>query len=132
MRGRGVLVKVILLHIFAVIALVSSKAEEPFFEDGIAAIPKRQPKANQLMPVGDTTDTVFPPAVGARTCMIVREILPSRPTRAVVFAHRAPLPLGEIRAPALPVFLAVAVFFEPLIFFGLQSGHGLEPLSGRA
>src|ERR1700690_1545905 len=122
--GRcGVLVEVILLYVFAVIALVSRKAEESFLEDGIAAIPKRQPKANHLMPVGDSTDTVFPPAVGARARMIVREILPGRPTWAVVLAHRAPLPLGQIRAPALPVFFAAAVFLEPLIFFGLQSGH---------
>src|SRR5580704_13591795 len=37
--GSRVLIEVILLHILAVIALVSREAKEPFFKDGIAAVP---------------------------------------------------------------------------------------------
>src|SRR5580700_2613454 len=64
--------------------------------------------------------------------MIVGEVFPSRASRAVVFAHRAPLALGEIRPPALPVFLAVAGFLEPLVFLGLKSGHCVESLDRRS
>src|SRR6266852_7031494 len=55
--------------------------------------------------------------------MVVRERLPGRTVRTVILAHRSPLPLGEIRAPALPMLLASARFFEPAIFRGLDSWH---------
>src|SRR5277367_982051 len=84
------------------------------------------------MAIRDAANAVFAPAVGARPCVIVREIFPSGPARAVVFAYRTPLALGEIRSPALPVFFACSVFLEPLVFRRLASGHGLEPLNGRA
>src|ERR1700676_1715231 len=51
------------------------------------------------------------------------KILPGRAIRAVVLTDGAPLALGQIRAPALPIFLASAGFFETFIFPGLQSGH---------
>ena len=82
------------------------------------------------MAVGNTADAIFSPAVGARAGVFVREVLPSRSARAIVFAHRTPLPFREIRAPALPIFFPGAIFLEALVFFGLQSGHGLEPSVG--
>jgi hypothetical protein len=60
--------------------------------------------------------------------MIMREKFPSGAARAVVFADRAPLPLGKIRPPAFPVFFAGTCFLKPLVFFGLESGHRLESL----
>ena len=37
--GRRIKVKVILLHVFTMIALISGEAEEPLFQNGIASIP---------------------------------------------------------------------------------------------
>ena len=45
MRGRAVEVEVVFLDVFAVIALAVGQSEQPFFEDGIVAIPQRQAEA---------------------------------------------------------------------------------------
>src|SRR5262249_18322596 len=42
--------------------------------------------------------------------------IPRRAMRAVILSHRAPLALGEIRSPALPVHFAQARFFETFFF----------------
>src|SRR5262249_34263706 len=49
------------------------------------------------------------PAIGAAPRVIVREVIPAGPVCGVVLAHRAPLALGEVGTPALPVPLAVGV-----------------------
>ena len=48
--------------------------------------------------------------------MVVREILPGGPVRAVVFANGAPGALAQIGPPALPVRLALLRFVKPLFF----------------
>ena len=122
-RGSGIQIKVIFLHVFAVIALVPGEAEEAFLEDGVAAVPEREPEAHHLMTVADSCNAVFAPAISARARVVVREIFPSRAVRAVIFADRAPLALGKVGTPALPVFLARARFFEAAVFCSWDSWH---------
>ena len=116
MRRRRIEVEVILLHVFAVIALIARQAEQALLQDRIAPVPKRQREAHALVPVADPADAVLAPAVGARARMIVRKIFPRRPVRAVILAHRSPLPLGKIRPPALPVLGALVRFVQALFF----------------
>src|SRR5690349_5517538 len=122
-RGRRVEIEVALFHVFAVIALIAGEAEEPFFEDGIAAVPQREAEAHHLVTVADSADAVFAPTISTRTGVVVRKILPGRAVGAVVFANRAPLALGKIRAPALPMFLACARFFQAMVFGRGNSWH---------
>src|SRR6266700_4342171 len=68
------------------------------------------------MPVGNAHDSVFAPTIGARSGMIMRKEIPSRAVRAVVFADSAPLPLGQIWSPALPMDFALACFFQTFFF----------------
>src|SRR6266581_2915816 len=68
------------------------------------------------MPVGNAHDSVFAPTIGARSGMIMRKEIPSRAVRAVVFADSAPLPLGQIWSPALPMDFALACFFQTMFF----------------
>ncbi len=105
-RGRGVEVEVILLHVLAVIALVAGQAENPLFQDGIALVPQRQGETDVLLPVADASQAVFVPAVGARTGVIMGQVFPGVAIRAVVFAHRAPGTFAEIGPPAFPVLPA--------------------------
>ena len=77
-RGRAVEVEVILLDVFAVIALFAGEAEEAFFEDGVAAIPEREREADLLMTVADAGDAVFVPAVSARAGVVVGKVFPGR------------------------------------------------------
>src|SRR5688572_4973453 len=54
--------------------------------------------------------------------MVVGEIVPGRPARAVVLADGAPGALAQIRAPALPVLLALPGLLEALDFCGRSRG----------
>src|SRR6266567_2425385 len=98
------------------IAFIAGEPKQPFLQDWVFAIPHRQGKAHQLTPVGNTHDSVFAPAVGPRTRVIVWEEIPGCSVFAVVFADGAPLALGEIRAPTLPVCLSITRFFEAFFF----------------
>src|SRR5262249_21651391 len=97
-----------LLDVLAVVALAAGQSEEPLLEDRVGAVPHRDREAQALVAIADPGDAVLVPAVGARSGVVVREVVPGRAPRAVVLAHAAPGALGELRAPALPVLAAVA------------------------
>ena len=111
-------VEVVLLHVLAVIALVAREAEHALLEDRVGAVPERECEAKLLVLVADARDAVLAPAVGARARVIVREVLPRRAAGAVVLAHRAPLPLREVRSPQAPRRLALACRGESCFLFG--------------
>src|ERR1700736_6032672 len=93
-RGSRVEVEIIFLHILAMISLMSSKTEQALLQDMIAAVPHGEAETNHLMAVADASNTVFSPAVRARSGVVMRKIFPSRTVGAVVLAYGAPLPLG--------------------------------------
>src|SRR5713226_2953083 len=119
-RRRAVKVEVILLHVLAVIAFITSKAEETFFEDGISVVPKCEPEADELVTVANRGEAILVPAIGARAGVIVRKIFPCFSGGAVVLAHRSPRAIADVGAPALPMYFAGAGFFETF-FFGVHS-----------
>src|SRR5260370_9436017 len=90
------------------------------------AAPIPSPETETLPGVRATypADTVFAPAVSARTRVVVRKKFPGCAAQAVILANRSPLPLGEVGPPALPMLLAGARIFEPAVFRGLDSWHG--------
>src|SRR5205823_6674186 len=107
----------------------SAQAEEAFFENGIAAVPKSEPEAKPALPIANPQQAVLAPTVGATAGMIVRKVPPARPIDGVVLTNSSPLPLGQIRTPTFPIFLPVVVFLEPLIFSAGRFGvcHGVSP-----
>ena len=109
---RRIKVVIVFLGVFAVIALAAGQAENALLEDGVATVPKGESEADQLVFVRDSGKTVLTPAVGAAARLLVRKGIPRSSVGAVVLAHRAPLPLGEIGTPALPVDLALAVLLK--------------------
>src|SRR6266849_3947643 len=66
-RGCRVEVEIIFLDVLAMIALISRKAKKPFFQNGIASIPQRQPKTHHLVAVADPAEAVLSPTIRART-----------------------------------------------------------------
>jgi len=116
--GRAVQVVIALLNVFPVVAFVSGEAEEAFFQDGVAAVPERHREADLLMAVADSGDAVFVPAVGAGPGMIVGNVLPRGPVRAVIFADRSPGPFAQIGPPAFPVSFAGVGGGQPCLFRG--------------
>src|SRR4051812_20118614 len=111
-RGR-VEVVVTLLDVLAVIAFRTGKSEQPLFQDRVVAVPQRKTETQAAFAVGDAEQTVLSPAIRARTRLVVRKVIPGRAAFGVVFAHRSPLPLGQVRSPALPVARSGGVFVEP-------------------
>src|SRR6267143_2057900 len=116
MRGRRIEVEVVLFYIFAMVAFISCEAEQTLFKDRIAPVPKRQREAYPLVTVADPPNPVFPPAIRARTSMLVRKLFPGRPRWTVIFPDCTPLPLGNVGSPALPVPGALMRFVQTLLF----------------
>jgi hypothetical protein len=56
--------------------------------------------------------------------MVVGKILPDISSLRVILPHGAPLPLRQIRAPALPVLDPPFIFGQPI---GFSSGHRALP-----
>src|SRR5207249_10466536 len=94
--------------------------------------PERQRETRHLMAVADSADAVFAPAIRARARMVVRDMFPRGAVPAVIFANRAPLALGKVRSPALPILLVRAPFFEPAIFRRWGSWHRAMCLKRKA
>src|SRR5437016_2748553 len=131
-RGSRIEIEIALLHILAVIALIPGQAKQAFLEDGIAPVPERERETHHLMAVADSADAVFAPAIRARARMVVRDMFPRGAVPAVIFANRAPLALGKVRSPALPILLVRAPFFEPAIFRRWGSWHRAMCLKRKA
>ena len=90
---RVIQVKVVFLHVLAVVALVSAEAKQPFLQDRITAVPEGRREADVLMTVRDAGNAIFAPAISSGTRVVVREIFPRRAVDTVVLAHRPPLAL---------------------------------------
>src|SRR5438046_10486395 len=78
----------------------------------------------------DPAQADLSPAVGSRPVVFVVEEIPGCAVGAVVLAHRAPLPLGEVGPPALPVSAPLPGLLEPQLLLG-HSSHR-SALLGRA
>src|SRR5215472_2909385 len=139
----AVQIKVVLLNIFAVITFAVREAEEALFQDGVLAIPQRQGKAEILSIVGNTGEPIFAPAICARSCLVVTEIVPGMAILTVVFSNCAPLTLTELWPPFFPRYTFEARLFQTCCFcsfahhaasLGLSSGlcgfiqHNPSPL----
>jgi len=131
MRGSRIEIEVIFFYVFAVIAFGPGKSEQTLLEDDVAAIPQRQREANSLVAITDPADAVFSPAIGARTRMLMRKIFPGRSVRTVILPDRTPLPLAQIRSPALPVLGALVRFLQTLFFGGHGALHS-GPVRGKS
>ncbi len=120
---RRVEVEVVLLDVLAVVALAVGQPEQALLEDRVAPVPQGEREAKHLVVVADAGQPVLAPAVGARTRLVVGEVVPGVAVVAVVLAHRAPLALAEVRAPLLPLD-ALPRRIEALCFLAIKgSGH---------
>jgi len=131
MGWRAVEVEVVFLDVLAVITLAVAQSEQPFLEDRIAPVPKRQRETEQLAVIGDAGEPVLTPPVCPVLRVIVGEVIPGVAIGAVIFTHCPPLPLAQIRPPLLPDGSSFAVFLEPGLFragfVGLICLHGSLP-----
>jgi hypothetical protein len=76
--GGGIEVVVALLHVLAVVALVSAEAEQALLEDAVVAVPEGGGEAKAAAAVAPALQAVLTPAVGATAGLVVREGGPER------------------------------------------------------
>ena len=93
----------VFLSVLAVIALRPAEAEDSLLENRVASVPERESKTEALLAVAETGQAVFAPAVGARVGVIEGKVAPGVAVGAVVLAHRAPGPVGDVGADEFPV-----------------------------
>ncbi len=93
MGRRRVEIVVTLLDVLAVVAFRAGQAEQPLFENRIAAVPKCQSEAEPALAIGEAEQPVLAPAVGAAASLVVREVIPTVAVLRIVLADRSPLPL---------------------------------------
>src|SRR5215470_13227077 len=97
MRRRRVDVVIKLLYILAVVALRARQSEEALLQDWIFRVPKRERETKSALPIGDTQQSVFTPAISATARVIVWKIIPAISIGRIIFTDCRPLPLGEVR-----------------------------------
>ena len=113
--GRSAIdVEVVLLQVFAMVALGRDQPERAFLQDRVSTVPQRQRKAQQLVLIRDASQAVFAPTVGLAAGHVVREMVPGCAAAAVVLADRSPGPLAEVRPPSVPR-LTVTGFRQPIM-----------------
>src|SRR5262245_32046791 len=97
----------------------SSSSHSPWScTDWIPAVPERKCQAENLTVVTVACQAALVPAVSAGTSVVVREVIPGRPARAVVLSHGAPCPLAGVRPPVPPGGATPGDLEQPLPFRG--------------
>src|SRR5262249_34897115 len=127
MGRRAVEVEVVLLHVLAVIAFAVGQPEEALLQDRIGSIPECQGEAETLLIVTDPRDAVLAPAVGARSRLIVTQVVPGVARLAIVLPDRAPLPFAQVGTPLLPRNAEIAGFLQAKVFGFLSLSHDVPP-----
>jgi hypothetical protein len=92
--GSVVEIVVTLLDVFSVITFMASQAEEAFLENRVVPVPEGYGKANFLMTIADSRNSILIPAISPRPGVIVRQVFPGRPMFAVIFANGSPRTLA--------------------------------------
>jgi hypothetical protein len=67
----------------------------------VLPIPKGNGKTEVLKKIGDTRESIFSPFIPPAMSMIIGEIIPRIPIRAIIFSHCSPLPFAQVWAPLL-------------------------------
>ena len=85
------------------VALRTTRPKDPLLQERVAPIPEGEGKTQALRSAAKTGKTILVPPAGARACVFVWEILPDLAIGTVVFTHRTPRALAEIRANRFPI-----------------------------
>jgi hypothetical protein len=130
---RAVQVIIVFLDVLPVIGLAVGQPERPLLNYRVLAVPQRQRKTQPLVIVTETGETILTPVIGTRTGLVVAEIVPGVPVRAVVLSNSAPLAFTEVGSPLPPRYSLLQRFIQPLRlgrlgrFDSRSLGHDLLP-----
>ncbi|MFC5040922.1 hypothetical protein [Ornithinimicrobium kibberense] len=100
--GQPLEVPPVLLDVLAVVALRVRQPEQPLLEPVVLPVPHRHGDVEVALEVAQAGDPVLPPAVGPQVGVVERQVRPGVPVGGVVLPDGAPLPSGDVGAPAAP------------------------------
>src|SRR5215469_12843731 len=115
MSGCTVQIKVVFLDIFAMIAFAICQPKQSLLQDWINTVPERYSKAKKLLVIGKSCQSIFTPPVGTRAGLIVGKVVPRIAVFTIIFAHRSPLSLAQVRSPLAPWNSTFVGFSKPLL-----------------
>src|SRR5215831_13583349 len=92
-----------LFDVLTMVAFRAGKPEQPFLQDWVIPVPKRERKTKSTLTVSDPEQAVLTPTVGAAARVVVRKITPAIAISRIILANCGPLPLTQVGSPALPV-----------------------------
>ena len=113
-------VEPVVLDVLAVVAVLVGQPVGTLLEYRIAAVPQRQPQADDLIAITPTGHRVFVPPVRATAGLFEGEVRPRVAVGAVVFADGTPGAFTDVGAPASPVDHAGFDFVEAIVFCRAQ------------
>jgi hypothetical protein len=94
MGRRRVEVIVTFLAIFSVIAFRARESEETFLQYDVLSVPQRQSEAKATLAVSNAKQSIFAPAIGPASRVVMRKIAPGVSLFGIVFTHCCPLAFG--------------------------------------
>ena len=125
-------VEVVILQVFAVVTLGIAQAEGPLLENRILAVPEGQGKTQAALLIAEAEQTVFSPAIDARSSMVVGKGAPGIAVGGIVLAHGAPLAIGEVAAPQAPGRVTRVTLGHASGLGGDETGHRREAFRSSA
>jgi hypothetical protein len=75
-RRRTVQIKVVLLHILAIVALAVGETKHPFLQNRVFSIPEGERETENLMFVANPAYAVLAPMIRTRPGLIMAKIVP--------------------------------------------------------
>src|SRR6185437_9927110 len=87
MGGCRIEIKILLLHILAVIALRSADTEQSLFQNRVFAVPQRDRETEPAFAVGDAEQAVLAPPVRAAAGMVMWKIIPTGSRGRIVLTN---------------------------------------------
>jgi hypothetical protein len=113
----------VILDVFAMVPFWVGKTVGPFLQDRIGPIPEGNGKAKSALLITNPQQTIFTPAIHARTGVVMGEIGPGITIGGIVLPYSSPLTVGLIAPPQAPGGEAVIPFGDAPMFRGLKQ-HG--------
>src|SRR4051812_39700996 len=124
MGRRGVDVKIKFFHVLSMIAFAIGQPVEPFLEYWIFSIPESRGEAKDLVAVAKTGNGFFSPSIRIASCHVMVYKIPGFAIGAIIFSHRTPLPVRNIRTPLFPTFIIRRVgqpfFLSPFHYYAFE------------
>src|SRR6266566_3220174 len=108
--------EIIFFDILPMVAFRIRQAEEPFLQNWIGLVPQGKSKTHESLIVTNTQQAILAPTIGARTRVIMWEVIPCITIDGIILTYSTPLAFTKIRSPAIPRLTILMRFLKSALF----------------